>query len=83
MKIRAAGSTRIANRRSTQLLQCPRCHDLIPASDYTEHMRIELLDPKWKDEKAKTEARYATSNLNTSDVAANIKRLASARSDIL
>lgn len=43
---------------------------------------VELLDPQWKDQKAKAEARYSTTNLSTADVANNLKRLASQRSDV-
>lgn len=43
---------------------------------------VELLDPRWKEQKAKADARYATSNLSTQDVANNLKRLASQRDDI-
>ncbi|KAK9458345.1 Pre-mRNA splicing factor PRP21 like protein-domain-containing protein [Dipodascopsis uninucleata] len=84
MKIRAAGSTRLVSKRETKeiMQECPRCHMLIPASEYSEHIRIELLDPRWKEERAKAEARYSMSNLTTSEVATNIKRLASARSDL-
>jgi splicing factor 3A subunit 1 len=46
------------------------------------HMRIELLDPRWKEQRAKAESRYATTNLSTADVANNLKRLASQRSDV-
>jgi len=45
-------------------------------------MKIELLDPRWKEQKQKSDARQATTNLSTSDVAANLKRLASQRSDV-
>lgn len=41
-----------------------------------------MLDPLWKQQKAKAEARYATTNLSTVDVANNLKRLASQRSDL-
>jgi splicing factor 3A subunit 1 len=40
------------------------------------------LDPRWKEQKAKAESRYATTNLNMDDVANNLKRLASQRSDV-
>jgi splicing factor 3A subunit 1 len=40
------------------------------------------LDPRWKEQKAKAESRYATTNLSTTDVANNLKRLASQRSDV-
>ena len=45
-------------------------------------MRIELLDPRWKEQQLKSQARSSTTNLSTSDVAANLKRLASQRSDV-
>jgi splicing factor 3A subunit 1 len=43
---------------------------------------VELLDPRWKEQKAKADSRYATTNLSTQDVANNLKRLASQRSDV-
>lgn len=43
---------------------------------------VELLDPRWKEQRQKAEARQATTNLSTADVAANLKRLASQRSDL-
>lgn len=48
----------------------------------TNTIIVELLDPRWKEQKAKAESRYATTNLSTQDVANNLKRLASQRSDI-
>ena len=41
-----------------------------------------MLDPRWKEQKAKADARYATSNVSHADVANNLKRLASQRSDV-
>lgn len=41
-----------------------------------------MLDPRWKEQKAKAESRYATTNISTADVANNLKRLASQRSDV-
>ena len=43
---------------------------------------VELLDPRWKEQRLKAESRQSTTNLSTSDVAANLKRLASQRSDV-
>lgn len=45
-------------------------------------LTVELLDPNWRESRAKAEARYATTNLSTADVANNLKRLASQRSDV-
>ncbi|KAH8589179.1 Pre-mRNA splicing factor PRP21 like protein-domain-containing protein [Bisporella sp. PMI_857] len=61
---------------------CPNCNTKMPASELDEHMRIELLDPRWKEQKAKADSRYASTNLSTQDVANNLKRLASQRSDL-
>lgn len=43
---------------------------------------VELLDPGWKEQRAKADSRYATTNLSTADVANNLKRLASQRTDV-
>lgn len=40
------------------------------------------MDPRWKEQKAKADSRYSTTNLSTQDVANNLKRLASQRSDL-
>lgn len=36
-------------KEATQI--CPKCGKPIPLSQWTEHMRIELLDPKWREDK--------------------------------
>jgi splicing factor 3A subunit 1 len=51
-------------------------------AELDQHMRIELLDPRWKEQRAKAESRSATTNLSTADVVNNLKRLASQRSDV-
>jgi splicing factor 3A subunit 1 len=43
---------------------------------------VELLDPSWREQRAKADARYAMTNLSTADVANNLKRLASQRTDV-
>lgn len=48
----------------------------------TNHLTVELLDPRWKEQKAKADSRHASTNLSTQDVANNLKRLASQRSDL-
>ncbi|OOQ90696.1 putative pre-mRNA splicing factor [Penicillium brasilianum] len=61
---------------------CPNCHQQIPVAELEHHMRVELLDPRWKEQRAKAESRSATTNLSTVDVVNNLKRLASQRSDV-
>ncbi|KAK2839238.1 hypothetical protein FQN49_006340 [Arthroderma sp. PD_2] len=61
---------------------CPNCRQQIPIAEMEHHMRVELQDPRWKEQRAKAEARFASTNLSTVDVANNLKRLASQRSDV-
>lgn len=61
---------------------CPNCHQQIPVAELEHHMRVELLDPRWKEQRAKADSRSATTNLSTVDVVNNLKRLASQRSDV-
>ncbi|KAI8621623.1 Pre-mRNA splicing factor PRP21 like protein-domain-containing protein [Chytriomyces sp. MP71] len=72
-------STSSANE-PTQI--CPNCKQAIKVSEMAEHMRIELLDPKWREQKNAAEAKNRTSNLNQVDVAANLTRLSDTRPDI-
>jgi splicing factor 3A subunit 1 len=87
----APGSMRIRNdyvpraaakKASVHMLLCPNCKQQIPANEYDEHLRIELLDPRWKEQRQKADVRYATTMVNTSEVANNLKRFASQRDDI-
>jgi splicing factor 3A subunit 1 len=77
---RAQQARRLNTSAATAL--CPNCHQQIPVAELDQHMRIELLDPRWKEQRAKVESRTATTNLSTADVANNLKRLASQRSDV-
>ncbi|KAJ4865285.1 pre-mRNA splicing factor PRP21 like protein domain-containing protein [Trichoderma breve] len=86
MKIREnyvpRAAQKAATKQGTQMALCPNCKQQIPLNELEAHMRIELLDPSWKEQKAKAESRYATSNIAHVDVANNLKRLASQRSDV-
>ncbi|KFY13920.1 hypothetical protein V491_06215 [Pseudogymnoascus sp. VKM F-3775] len=85
MKIKENYIPRAAQRaanKNAQMALCPNCKQQIPYSELDEHMRIELLDPRWKEQKSKSDARYATTNLWNNDAANNLKRLASQRPDM-
>ncbi|KAH7119821.1 Pre-mRNA splicing factor PRP21 like protein-domain-containing protein [Dendryphion nanum] len=60
---------------------CPNCKQEVPTDELDEHIRIELLDPKWKEQRQKADARYS-STMHTVDVASNLKRFASQRDDV-
>jgi splicing factor 3A subunit 1 len=72
----------MAKKGNQIMVTCPRCNQPIPADELDEHMRIELLDPMWKEQKAKSDLRSSTTNLSTSHMPDHLKRLASQRSDV-
>lgn len=61
---------------------CPNCRQSVPSNEYDQHLRQELHDPRWKEQRAKEEARYATTNLALNEAPKNLKRLASQRTDV-
>jgi splicing factor 3A subunit 1 len=54
---------------------CPNCGQSVLLSELDKHLQIELLDPRWKEQRAKADSRFASTNLGGTDVAANLKRL--------
>jgi splicing factor 3A subunit 1 len=82
-KIRAAGTRRQPVKTPKEhMVVSPLTGELVSQSQYDEHMRISLLDPKWKEQRAVEEARRAGTNLPPNEVDLNLKRMASARPDI-
>lgn len=81
-KPKLLGTTPTAGSAATAL--CPRCGEAIPIAEMDEHMRIELLDPKWKDQKMAMEAKQRDSNLlqEGNDVAKILKNISALRPDI-
>lgn len=61
---------------------CPNCKQAIPNDEMENHMRIEMLDPQWREQSRIAQQRSSTTNLSTADVANNLKRLASQRTDV-
>ena len=54
---------------------CPNCGQSVLLSELDKHLQVELLDPRWKEQRAKADSRFASTNLGGTDVAANLKRL--------
>ncbi|KAH0606311.1 uncharacterized protein H6S33_003972 [Morchella sextelata] len=83
MKIRSDYVPRaLAKRQLGQLGICPNCGQNIPLDEMEDHMRIELLDPRWKEQRARADAKQLTTNISTNDTVLNLKRLASQRDDL-
>ncbi|KAG2226097.1 hypothetical protein INT45_011714 [Circinella minor] len=81
-KPKVLGTVQPKTQEATQI--CPRCGERIPMSEMDEHMRIELLDPKWKEQKLAAEAKKKDSNLlqEGTDVAKILKNFSGYRTDI-
>ncbi|ORY23136.1 pre-mRNA splicing factor [Naematelia encephala] len=64
--------------------KCPYCGQSIPENELSEHIRIELLDPKWKEQKRQLDQRRAQHNQLTqgADVSGSLRNLAQARTDL-
>ena len=76
IKVRSDYVPRAQQRqRAAQMAICPNCGESIALTELDQHMRIELLDPRWKEQRAKADSRFASTNLGGTDVAANLKRL--------
>ncbi|KAI8591366.1 Pre-mRNA splicing factor PRP21 like protein-domain-containing protein [Geranomyces variabilis] len=84
MKIRTNYVPKVKQlNRGKQAAQiCPRCKQPVPTAEMGEHMRIELLDPKWKEQKDKAREKNKESNLSNTAVSSNLKLLAKTRPDI-
>ena len=63
---------------------CTICGQQIPVDELQEHMRIELLDPKWKSQRDALEARKAQASepQRGANVVSSLKNLARTRVDI-
>lgn len=70
------------NKQAQATSICAVCSKAIPNDEYAEHMRIEMLDPQWREQAKINQQRSSTTNLSTADVARNLKRLASQRTDV-
>ncbi|KAF7359550.1 hypothetical protein MSAN_01298100 [Mycena sanguinolenta] len=85
MKIRANYVPKLGAKNNKEAMTtCSICHQQIPVDDLQEHMRIELLDPKWKEQRNALEARKAqASELQSgANVVSALRGLARTRVDI-
>ncbi|KAG1877602.1 Pre-mRNA splicing factor PRP21 like protein-domain-containing protein [Suillus subalutaceus] len=84
MKIRTDYVPKLGAKKGAALTTCTICGQQIPVDELDEHMRIELLDPKWKSHRDNIEARKAQASelLRGANVVSSLKNLARTRVDI-
>jgi splicing factor 3A subunit 1 len=73
-----------AKSAKVAMTTCAICNQQIPVDELKEHMRIELLDPRWKLDRNAVEARKAQASelQRGANVVASLKNLARTRVDI-
>lgn len=90
MKIKAAGESRLKNRKSqlsaksslSGFIKCPLTNKLVEEDKFDNHLKVLLRDPRYKEQQdnfMKKNFKYE-SNLTTDQVYENIKRLSKKRS---
>ncbi|KIJ44155.1 hypothetical protein M422DRAFT_228832 [Sphaerobolus stellatus SS14] len=85
MKIRHDYAPKLGAKSSkVAMTTCSVCGQQIPVDELQEHMRIELLDPRWKSQRDALEARKAQASelQKGADVVSSLKHLARTRVDI-
>ncbi|GJJ12208.1 hypothetical protein Clacol_006449 [Clathrus columnatus] len=85
MKIRTDYVPKIGGKGTkVAMTTCPVCGQQIPVDELQEHMRIELLDPRWKSQRDALEARKAQASelQQGANVVSSLKHLARTRVDI-
>lgn len=84
MKIRTDYVPKLGAKNKAATTTCAVCGQEIPVDELQEHMRIELLDPKWKSQRDAIESRKAQASelQRGANVTASLKNLARTRVDI-
>ncbi|THU99385.1 hypothetical protein K435DRAFT_853425 [Dendrothele bispora CBS 962.96] len=85
MKIKTDYVAKLGSRNAkANVTTCSICGQQIPVDELQEHMRIELLDPRWKEQRDALEARKAQASelQRGANVVSSLKNLARTRVDI-
>ncbi|PSR88911.1 hypothetical protein PHLCEN_2v5060 [Hermanssonia centrifuga] len=84
MKIRTDYVPKLGQKSKEKVTTCTICGQQIPVDELQEHMRIELLDPRWKSQRDTLEARKAQASelQRGANVVSSLKNLARTRVDI-
>lgn len=72
-----------AAKKGADAQRCPFCHENIPIDELSQHMKIELLDPKWKEINKEIQERKMEVNIApTSDFISYLGDFAKDRPDL-
>ena len=72
-----------AGQSGLQFFIDPRTGEKVRINESAEHMRVNLLDPKWQEQRARAAAKHTTSGYTQeSNIAENLKEFAANRPDV-
>lgn len=84
MRIREESHKRVELKEKEATQECPKCKQKIPISQYDEHIKLELLDPRWRENKERREDALAFNTLNSGEeIARNLEKYAQNKTDIV
>lgn len=70
-------------KQKDNAINCPVCNQYIPEDEFDVHIKVELLDPKWKDIKDEIKKRKEENSLNNNlDMINCLKEFAKGRPDL-
>lgn len=80
--IRQPHKATISQKESSEI-KCPLCKASVPEDDFQEHIRIELLDPKWKEVQKEISSRQDSTTLaSTSEFLTYLGNFSKSRPDL-
>ncbi|KAI0062231.1 hypothetical protein BV25DRAFT_1825665 [Artomyces pyxidatus] len=84
MRIRTDYVPKLGTKNKVAMTTCSICGQQVAVNELQEHMRIELLDPRWKSQRDALEARKAQASelQRGANVVSSLKNLARTRVDI-
>lgn len=84
IKIRKDYVPKSQRAKKVATTECRICGQQIPENEMAEHVRIELLDPRWKEKQMEADSKRSAANVlhEGTDVASSLRQIASKRQDI-
>lgn len=74
MNIRSDYKRKSESSKISGFQKCPKCHRDIPLAEWSNHLKIELLDPKWREQKAEMLEKQHV-GMSGDDITKNLKKL--------
>jgi splicing factor 3A subunit 1 len=72
-----------ANKGDQQSQKCPKCGEMIPLNEWSEHLKIEMIDPKWREKKLELmEINQSTIITEDNEMKKHLTKLTQKRPDL-